>query len=107
MFAGAFRKLKDSFHKLKQGEPGKRFMEHYERHRRSEKDEGKWKTIAYIAAGTVLLIGGLLLSIPPGLPGFLLWVPALGLLVARLKVFAAFMDRAELLVWRVIDKFRK
>lgn len=99
------KKLKDDFAKVKHGEPGKRFIDHYRRHRETEsKREAGWKTAAYIAAAIVLLIIGALLSLVPGVPGIVFGIPALGLLVARLKFFAVFMDRAELFLRRLIGK---
>jgi Mg2+/Co2+ transporter CorC len=100
-----FERLKRTFHELKDGEPGRRFTAHHERHRRTESHrESTLKTAAYLIGGFALLLGGLLLSLPPGVPGFLLWVPALGLLAARLRVVAVGLDRAELLVHRLIGK---
>ena len=99
------KKLKEDFAKLKQGEPGKRFLDHHRRHRESEsKREAGWKTAAYIVAALVLLTIGALLSLVPGVPGIILGIPALGLLVARLRFFAIFMDRTELFVRRVLRK---
>jgi hypothetical protein len=100
-----FKKLKKDFAKLKEGEPGERFIEHYRRHRASEsKREAGWKTVAYITAALVLLTAGALLSLVPGVPGIILGIPALGLLVARLKFFAVFLDRTELFVRRLFGK---
>lgn len=102
-----FSKLKDDFRKLKKGEPGRRFIDHYRRHRQSEsRREAGWKTAAYIGAAVVLLTMGALLSLVPGLPGIVLGIPAIGLLVARLKFFARFLDRAEILARRMWDRIR-
>lgn len=96
------QRLKSDFRELKKGIPGRRFVEHYERRRQREHGKGNlWKTVGFVIAGLLLLILGLLLSIPPGFPGFLLWIPGLGLLAARLKSFAIFLDRLELLARKV------
>jgi hypothetical protein len=101
-------KLKEDFRKLKQGEPGRRFLDHYRRHRESEsRREAGWKTAGYIVAGLVLLTIGALLSLVPGVPGIVLGIPAIGLLVARLKFFARFLDRAEVVARRTWDRTRK
>ena len=51
-----------------------------------------------------LLTAGALLSLVPGVPGIILGIPALGLLVARLRFFAVFLDRTELFVRRIFGK---
>lgn len=100
-------KLKEDFRKLKKGEPGRRFIDHYRRHRKSEsRRETGWKTAAYIAAAVVLLTIGALLSLVPGVPGIVLGIPAIGLLVARLKFFARFLDRAEIAARRMWDRIK-
>jgi hypothetical protein len=102
-----FKKLKEDLTKLKHGEPGRRFMDHYRRHREHEsRREAGWKTASYIAAGLVLLTIGALLSLVPGVPGIVLGIPALGLLVARLKFFATFLDRSELAARKAWLKFK-
>lgn len=92
-----FNKLKSDFSLLVEGQPGSRFREHHRRHRQSEgRATSAWKTAGYLLLGATLVTAGLVLSIPPGLPGFLLWIPGLGLLVARLRVLATSLDRGEL-----------
>ena len=103
--ARVFKKFKEDFARLKKGEPGKRFIEHHRRHRASEsKRESGWKTAAYITAALVLLTAGALLSLVPGVPGIILGIPAIGLLVGRLRFFAVFLDRSELFVRRLFGK---
>lgn len=93
------QKLKSDFREIKDGAPGRRFADHYERRKQREGAKGNlWKTLGYVIVGLALLIGGLLLSLPPGVPGFLLWIPGLGLLTARFKSFGILLDRLELLV---------
>jgi hypothetical protein len=100
-----FKKFKEDMRKLKEGEPGERFIEHHRRHRASESQrEAGWKTAAYITAALVLLTAGALLSLVPGVPGIVLGIPALGLLVARLRFFAVFLDRSELFLRRLFGK---
>lgn len=100
-----FAKLRDDFLSIVKGKPGRRFIDHYERHRQSaKKNEAAWKTTAVVMAGLILLLAGLLLSLPPGIPGFLLWLPGLALLVARLRAFAVAMDRAELFLRRALSR---
>jgi hypothetical protein len=102
-----FRKLKDDFEQLKKGESGKRFIEHHRRHHQSEgKREATWKTAGYITVGLVFLIAGAALSLVPGIPGIVFGIPAIGLLVARLKTVAIFMDRSEVCVRRAWGRGR-
>lgn len=102
-----FTKLKEDLSALKNGKPGRRFIDHYRRHRDQEsRREAGWKTAGYITAGLVLLTIGALLSLVPGVPGIVLGIPALGLLVARLKFFALFLDRMELVARRMWAKIR-
>ena len=90
------QRIKSEFREIKDGLPGHRFVDHYERSRRREGGRGTlWRTFGYVAAGLVLLICGLLFSLPPGVPGFLLWIPGLALLVTRFKSLAMLLDRLE------------
>jgi hypothetical protein len=99
------QKIKSEFREIKDGSPGSRFIDYYERSRRRESVRG-WKTLGYVFAGLVLLICGLLLSLPPGVPGFLLWIPGLALLAARFKSFAILLDRLELQTWKAWQRVR-
>jgi hypothetical protein len=90
------QKLKSEFRAIKNGTPGQRFIEHYNRSRRDEgASKSALKKWAYVSLGLVLLVVGLLLSLPPGIPGFLLWIPGLALLAARSKSLAKLLDRIE------------
>ena len=91
-------KIKSALRDIRNGEPGRRFLQHYERTRLKEGDRGSfWKTFGYVAAALVLIVGGLIFALTPGIPGFLLWIPGLGLLAARSKRLAMVLDRIE--VW--------
>ena len=101
------QKLKADAARIKQGTPGHRFIDHYERSRRNEDPrKTRWKTVAYVTAGVALLVFGAFLSLVPGIPGILLAIPAIGLLVARLRFFAVWLDRMEVLGRRVWKKLR-
>lgn len=90
------QKIKQEFREVRAGVPGCRFLDHYQRTRRKEGARGSsWRTAGYVAAGLVLIVCGLLLSLPPGVPGFLLWIPGLALLAARFKGLAMLLDRLE------------
>ena len=93
--------MKQSFRGLSEGTPGMRFTEHHEARRREKGEQSVGKTSLYIGIGIALLVIGLLLSIPPGVPGFLLWLPALGLVASRFRPAAVLLDRAEMLLRRL------
>lgn len=101
-----FEKPKENFRHLLHRAPGRRFIRHYRRHRASESErEAAWKTAGYIAIAVVLLTIAGLFSLVPGIPGLVFGIPAIGLLVARLKFFARFLDRTEIgarKLWRRI-----
>jgi hypothetical protein len=90
------QKLKSEFRDIKHGTPGRRFTEHYNRSTRVDgASKSAWKKLAYVSLGLLLLVVGLLLSLPPGIPGFLLWIPGLTLLAARSKALAKLLDGVE------------
>lgn len=98
------QKIKLAFREIRAGVPGRRFVDHYRSSRR--RDGGRrtlWTTFGYVAIGMALVIGGLVLSLPPGVPGFLLWIPGVALLAAHFKGLAILLDRLEAwgrLVWK-------
>ncbi|HEX5755378.1 MAG TPA: hypothetical protein VFY12_03390 [Arenimonas sp.] len=90
------QKIKSAFREIENGEPGRRFADHHERSRRREGQRGsRWRSVGFISAGVVLIFCGLLLSLPPGIPGFLLWIPGLALIAARWRRFAIWLDCLE------------
>lgn len=88
------KRLKRILDELRAGEPGSRFQRYHESRRRREGEPGRRK-YAFIALGLVLVVVGTVASLPPGLPGFLLWVPGLGLVAARMRSAAWLLDAAE------------
>lgn len=102
--------LKRTFDSLRRGEPGHRFVDHHERRKKAEGSSGPWKSAGYIILGVVLLAAGFLLSLPPGVPGFLLWIPGLGLLAVRFRILAVYLDKSELLgrrLWGQLQRLGK
>ena len=78
------RKIKAEFREVKNGAPGRRFRDHYERSRLRDDVRGRvWRSWGYVGVGLVLLICGLVLSLPPSVPGFILWIPGLSLIASR------------------------
>lgn len=103
--AGKFRSEINTF---LQDPPGERFIRLHERWKVSPSaGEVAWKRAGYIGVALLLLLVGLLLSLPPGSPGFLLWFPGLIMLVSRLKFMAVLLDRSEVFFRRLIARFRQ
>ncbi|MFP4307822.1 MAG: hypothetical protein ACLFRG_14350 [Desulfococcaceae bacterium] len=73
--------------------PGERFRNEYRRRR--DRREHWGMSVAMLSGAALLALVGLLLSIPPGMPGFLLWIPALGIIASRIRPVAKWMDRLE------------
>lgn len=90
------QRIKSEFREFKDGMPGRRFVDHYERSRKREGVHSSWRTWAYVGAGSVLLICGLAISLPPvGIPGFLIWIPGLALIASRSRRLSILLDRLE------------
>ena len=102
------KNIKMAIRELREGKPGARFINHYRKTRERESDRRTlWNTLKYVVVGSALVICGLVLSLPPGIPGFLLWIPGLALLAARSKPLALLLDRLELWGWQVWQKYVK
>lgn len=91
------KKLKKHFKTISKGQPGKRFQHHYHWHQENVQ-ESFGQSMAFISLGGLMVITGSLLSIPPGVPGFLVTIPGLGLIASRLRLVAVTLDRAEIAV---------
>jgi hypothetical protein len=98
------QKVKSDLRTLRAGKPGRRFTEYHDRGRGRPQRGASWKKAAYIIAGAALLVAGLILSLPPGVPGFLLWIPGLTLMITRLRSVAVFLDSIEALVRRLFGQ---
>lgn len=100
------QRIKSEFRAFRKSVPGRRFFEHYERSRQREGVRSSWRTWAYVGAGSVLLICGLALSLPPGIPGFLLWIPGLALIASRSRRLSILLDRVEAWAWQAWRRLR-
>jgi hypothetical protein len=105
------QKLKSVFREVKNGAPGRRFLDHYERSRRREGGRGRVsRSWGYVGVGVVLLICGLVLSLPPAVPGFLLWIPGISLIASRSRRISILLDRLEVWArkaWRALRTSRR
>lgn len=94
--SNVLQNIKREFRAIRDGVPGRRFADHYDRSRRKEAARGSfWWALGYLAAGMLLVLVGFVASLPPGVPGFLLWIPGLAMLAARSKSLAMLLDRLE------------
>jgi hypothetical protein len=82
--------------------PGERFQNEYRR--RKNRREHWGVSVAVLSGAALLAVVGLLLSIPPGMPGFLLWIPALGIIASRTRPVAKWMDRLEVWTRRAAER---
>lgn len=96
--------LKESWHELKDGEPGSRFVDHYER--RQERSVGRWKRIALIVVGIALLFAGLFMMVAPG-PGILGIFLGGGLIAQESRTAARVMDWLEVQARKVAEPAKR
>jgi hypothetical protein len=99
-----WRRLKETYLRFKQDPPGERFKNLYRRWH--QEGRGPGGTVLAIVAAVVLFAGGFFLGFIPGLPGFVLGFLGIGILAAQIRPVARWCDRFELLVRRLIAKFR-
>lgn len=100
-----FKQWQAQIRRLRETEPGTRFINEYRR--RKAWPEPVWRKAVVIVGALALGIIGLLLSIPPGMPGFLLWLPALAILVSRLRVAAVAVDWIDLRLARLQHRLQR
>ena len=87
--------LRKEWHRFRDDAPGERFRNH---ERRSEQ-RSRVQRIVYLALGTLLLAGGVVLLFIPG-PGLLLILFGAALFAGESRWLAAQLDRAEPVVRR-------
>jgi len=86
--------IKKRYRQVIEGEPGTRFRTFY--NLRHEKTQGSpWQNRVYTAVGISLILGGFLLSISPGIPGFILMIAGISMIAARSYFVATFLDAIE------------
>lgn len=97
-----FSKLKRITRQLRRSKPGRRFADDY--HQNKHKNTSTWKRWLLILLGMVMAMAGLILSLPPAMPGFLLWIPGLALVASQVKPVAVALDRLERAVHNLYHK---
>ncbi len=83
-----------------------RFLTVYQ-NRRVHCREHPVRSIIYIGFGFLILIVGTIIALPPGVPGFFLWIPGLLMIATRLRWAAVLMDKLEVWFHRAVGLFRR
>ncbi len=86
----AFERIKRSWRRLKQSEPGRRFQDRYERNRAPDSPR-----LARVGGALVLALLGLVMLVTPG-PGLAALGVGLALLAGEFRAVARFLDWTEL-----------
>ena len=98
-----FDNFRDTAVHIKQGIPGRRFIDYYN-YRRTRKNESVAKHWGMIFLGCLLLVVGTLLGPIPVIPGFVLAVPGIAILCSRSKTAARLLDAAERLLRKILRR---
>lgn len=94
--------LKETYYRIRNAEPGKRFTAYYEyRNKRSRS-----KSSLYISVGILLVVIGFSLSLVPGVPGILLGIPGLGMIASQFRPMARLLDRIEIISYCLLRRLR-
>jgi uncharacterized protein (TIGR02611 family) len=91
--------LKDQWHDLKQGQPGSRFVDHYQR--RHQGSSSPWRKALFLGGGALIVAAGIFFLPAPG-PGFLVIFLGGGLIAQESIRAARLLDWCELRVRRVV-----
>jgi len=86
---------------IRSGIAGSRFRDH---HRREVERHQSRHSGAYIALGIFLMVAGVLLSIPPAVPGFIVTLIGAAIVSSRSARAARAFDRTELRMRRILSK---
>lgn len=98
-----FDNFRDTAVHIKQGIPGRRFIDYYN-YRRTRKNESVAKHWGMIFLGCLLLVVGTLLGPMPVIPGFVLAVPGIAILCSRSKTTAKLLDAVERLLRKILRR---
>jgi hypothetical protein len=97
-----FRSLRDNWHSIRGGKAGSRFQDHHQRSSSRARSHRAWG----IAFGLLLMVAGAILSIPPGVPGFILVLIGAAVVSSRSSWAARKFDGIERWMRRMIRKIR-
>lgn len=85
---------------LLRGRPGRRFRDFHDARMREERSHVM--TAGRVVLGVVLMLAGLLLSMPPLVPGFLVTAAGLALIASQSRRVAHWLDGMERWLRRVV-----
>ena len=94
------RKIRDSIRRLREGEPGERFQEHYKQ--RQEGGRSPMRRWLYLGGGTIIILAGIFFLPAPG-PGFVIIFLGGGLVAQESMAAAKVLDWTELRVRAVVS----
>ena len=97
------KKFSDTIARIRSGRRGSRFIEFYE-YRKKREGDSIGKTIVMITLGIFLIGIGLIGVMLPILPGFLFFIPGIAILVARSRLLAIGLDKAEIIIGNAFRK---
>jgi len=95
---GVISKLRSIYREIIAAPAGERF---HRFHQRRKGRAGRWHVAVYGGAGLLLVMLGFLLSLPPLMPGFLLWLPGLALIASQFGWVARALDHGECMIRKV------
>ena len=96
-------KIRSIYREITAAPAGERF---YRFHQRRKGRAGRWHVAVYAGTGLLLAILGFLLSLPPLMPGFLLWLPGLALIASKFDRVARTLDHGEYLMRKAYRRIR-
>jgi hypothetical protein len=100
-----WKRLKRGYVQFKEDEPGERFVDAHDHWK--EYSSGPVATVLIIVAGAVLMVGGLLLGLVPGVPGIVLGLLGFALIATRFRRIAIWLDWSEVRIRRAWQKCRR
>ncbi len=95
-----FERLKEQWQELKEGDPGKRFQEHY--CRRQEGGRSRLRKPLFIGAGVLIIAAGIFFLPAPG-PGSLILIIGVALIAQESRLAARALDWTEVKVRPVAE----